>query len=916
MQPNHHRDKTDSAYSLYNDYEGLYQDDDAEYDLQTDVQRLDDGREVTIYRTDTFARLESEPSKSRNNDYDEPSFNHHHRQSVSELESEEEKSDGEHVVDFVDAQLYGDEEEYEEEYEQECENPEDITFNGYGGDEEMYGGNQFDEQGLMNQVYDDMESDVSVPMEMTGIDPVYQAMANFQTLESQNPEQNDERKSHARLENICYFRRETMDLDQELVLDPEQDFTSPNGPPPPPTRFPWNQNKRHPKEHHSNPDSPDTLDDLADIPHIGHDVNPIMSRFMDLDDDNEHDREILMYHKRQPLNDASSPHTTTQRSDPTTSRVVGRRRGLPPPEKRHQRMMSDPLRSPTATPNLEPKYLSVPAKSNKKNPKDKVAAAGSPPNRSSTKSSKSSKTAKIKRELNLSRSLNSLKSLGTLKDEPTATFKEIPVNMSSNKKAGNLANIDDLDAVWTKARNDQRHRRQTSNIVFPPEKNKHRKHGSQHFDAMPTFRRQQLWIDIDAEHTEMFSEIEPSDMVEDQFFSPSKIKPLNMKKHVIETKKRDDGHRLGKYHPVITQPSEHNDKSVIFMRESLRAFGLFLAFPWCLLFMGYIPCYCCQRQFRIFWGGSVIFNCYVLTAAHQYFFESFELWYIMPWVYGILFFVFMMAPYFKMRRLSRTQLAYVFSLYVGQVDPSTSYWLIPLFCSMCAILAYGFATIIFEEKETFFIKCGSMFGFASLVYGTAFTITKWIAITDEKMLLRVEPSPLRASEIQNVLDKQLKDYDAELKEMRSTAKQLHKEIQKHNRAIGGNTYRLTREREDVETQRRDLEELRTQMEPLLNIPDIPDIPRYEPNAGSTSMQKKGDHRVNFSQTFTTSRHQWDPTSSTEDDGDFTEEHDEFQIRRDRNENGSFIIDPDDNNFEINEKDDGFESNVSRSRFLS
>jgi len=478
MQPNHHRDKTDSAYSLYNDYEGLYQDDDAEYDLQTDVQRLDDGREVTIYRTDTFARLESEPSKSRNNDYDEPSFNHHHRQSVSELESEEEKSDGEHVVDFVDAQLYGDEEEYEEEYEQECENPEDITFNGYGGDEEMYGGNQFDEQGLMNQVYDDMESDVSVPMEMTGIDPVYQAMANFQTLESQNPEQNDERKSHARLENICYFRRETMDLDQELVLDPEQDFTSPNGPPPPPTRFPWNQNKRHPKEHHSNPDSPDTLDDLADIPHIGHDVNPIMSRFMDLDDDNEHDREILMYHKRQPLNDASSPHTTTQRSDPTTSRVVGRRRGLPPPEKRHQRMMSDPLRSPTATPNLEPKYLSVPAKSNKKNPKDKVAAAGSPPNRSSTKSSKSSKTAKIKRELNLSRSLNSLKSLGTLEDEPTATFKEIPVNMSSNKKAGNLANIADLDDWWTKRRNDQRHRRQTSNIVFPPEKNKHRKHDS------------------------------------------------------------------------------------------------------------------------------------------------------------------------------------------------------------------------------------------------------------------------------------------------------------------------------------------------------------------------------------------------------------------------------------------------------
>ena len=56
---------------------------------------------------------------------------------------------------------------------------------------------------------------------------------------------------------------------------------------------------------------------------------------------------------------------------------------------------------------------------------------GSPPNRSSTKSSKSSKTAKIKRELNLSRSLNSLKSLGTLKDEPTANFKEIPVNMSN-----------------------------------------------------------------------------------------------------------------------------------------------------------------------------------------------------------------------------------------------------------------------------------------------------------------------------------------------------------------------------------------------------------------------------------------------------------------------------------------------------
>ena len=31
MQPNHHRDKTDTAYSLYEDYEGLYQDDDAVY---------------------------------------------------------------------------------------------------------------------------------------------------------------------------------------------------------------------------------------------------------------------------------------------------------------------------------------------------------------------------------------------------------------------------------------------------------------------------------------------------------------------------------------------------------------------------------------------------------------------------------------------------------------------------------------------------------------------------------------------------------------------------------------------------------------------------------------------------------------------------------------------------------------------
>ena len=76
-----------------------------------------------------------------------------------------------------------------------------------------------------------------------------------------------------------------------------------------------------------------------------------------------------------------------------------------------------------------------------------------------------------------------------------------------------------------------------------------------HLDALPTFRREDMWME-DADHTEMISEYEPSDMAEMKKmkvkgFTPSKIKPLNavMKKHVVETIKRDDGtgHRLGNF---------------------------------------------------------------------------------------------------------------------------------------------------------------------------------------------------------------------------------------------------------------------------------------------------------------------------------------------------------------------------------